>query len=264
MTANLERLVDDLSQLTVIEAAELSKMLEDKWGVSAAAPVAVAAAGPAEAGAEEEEKTEFDVVLTAFGDKKINVIKEVRAITGLGLKEAKELVESAPKPIKEGVDKDEAAELQKKLERRRGVGRAQNRRPTRAGARGRAAARRSSATLRPQTAARSAAAQPAPRHGHGKGNDGSLTHGSQARPQGIRTYPGRLRHARPDRGAEDVIRQVPANGRGARGAGEARPSGSLRNRVPDFGLRGERAAGNSSNTSSSPPNTTSTNASSAT
>ena len=116
MAADLEQLVDNLSQLTVIEAAELSKMLEEKWGVSAAAPVAVAAAGPVDAAPAEEEKTEFDVVLTAFGEKKINVIKEVRAITGLGLKEAKDLVESAPKAIKEGVDKDEAGALQKKLE----------------------------------------------------------------------------------------------------------------------------------------------------
>ncbi len=118
--ANLEQLVEDLSALTVLEAAELSKLLEDKWGVSAAAPVAVAAvAGGAAAGGEAaaaEEKTEFDVVLTAAGDKKINVIKEVRGITGLGLKEAKELVEGAPKPIKEGVGKDEAEELKKKLE----------------------------------------------------------------------------------------------------------------------------------------------------
>ena len=116
MAADLEQLVDNLSQLTVIEAAELSKMLEERWGVSAAAPVAVAAAGPVDAAPAEEEKTEFDVVLTAFGEKKINVIKEVRAITGLGLKEAKDLVESAPKAIKEGVDKDEAGALQKKLE----------------------------------------------------------------------------------------------------------------------------------------------------
>ena len=116
MAADLEQLVDNLSQLTVIEAAELSKMLEEKWGVSAAAPVAVAAAGPVDAAPAEEEKTEFDVVLTAFGEKKINVIKEVRAITGLGLKEAKDLVESAPKAIKEGIDKDEAGALQKKLE----------------------------------------------------------------------------------------------------------------------------------------------------
>src|SRR5918997_1283187 len=101
--ANLEQLVDDLSQLTVLEAAELSKMLEEKWGVSAAAPVAVAAAGGgAAAAAPVEEKTEFDVVLTAAGDKKINVIKEVRAITGLGLKEAKDLVEGATKTVKEG------------------------------------------------------------------------------------------------------------------------------------------------------------------
>ncbi len=118
--ANLEQLVEDLSALTVLEAAELSKLLEEKWGVSAAAPVAVAAvAGGAAAGGEAaaaEEKTEFDVVLTAAGDKKINVIKEVRGITGLGLKEAKELVEGAPKPIKEGVGKDEAEELKKKLE----------------------------------------------------------------------------------------------------------------------------------------------------
>jgi len=101
--------------LTVMEAAELSKLLEEKWGVSAAAPVAVAAAaGPAAEAA--EEKTEFDVILTSAGDKKINVIKEVRAITGLGLKEAKELVEGAPKPVKEAVSKDEAEELKKKLE----------------------------------------------------------------------------------------------------------------------------------------------------
>jgi large subunit ribosomal protein L7/L12 len=113
--ANLDKIVDDLSSLTVMEAAELSKLLEEKWGVSAAAPVA-AAAGPAAAGEAAEEKTEFDVILSAAGDKKINVIKEVRAITALGLKEAKELVESAPKPVKEGVNKDEAEELKKKLE----------------------------------------------------------------------------------------------------------------------------------------------------
>jgi large subunit ribosomal protein L7/L12 len=117
--ADLEKLVDDLSGLTVLEAAELSKMLEEKWGVSAAAPVAVAAvAGAAggEAAAAEEEKDSFDVVLAAAGDKKINVIKEVRAITGLGLKEAKDLVEGAPKPVKEGASKDEAEEFKKKLE----------------------------------------------------------------------------------------------------------------------------------------------------
>lgn len=115
--ANLEQLVEDLSALTVLEAAELSKMLEEKWGVSAAAPVAVAAAGaPAEGGAAAEEKDEFDVVLASAGDKKINVIKEVRTITGLGLKEAKELVESAPKEIKQGVGKDEANEIKEKLE----------------------------------------------------------------------------------------------------------------------------------------------------
>ncbi len=114
---DLEKLVDELSSLTVIEAAELSKMLEEKWGVSAAAPVVVAAVpGGDDAGAAEEEQTEFDVVLAGFGDNKIAVIKEVRAITGLGLKEAKELVEGAPRPIKEAVGKDEAAELRKKLE----------------------------------------------------------------------------------------------------------------------------------------------------
>ncbi len=115
--ADLEKIVEELSQLTVMEAAELSKMLEEKWGVSAAAPVAVAAA-PGAGGAAEaaEEKTEFDVVLASIGDKKINVIKEVRAITGLGLKEAKELVESAPKAIKESVSKEEAEEIKKKLE----------------------------------------------------------------------------------------------------------------------------------------------------
>ena len=115
--ADLARLVDDLSVLTVIEAAQLSKMLEEKWGVSAAAPVAVAAAGAgAAAAAPVAEKTEFDVILATIGDKKINVIKEVRAITGLGLKEAKDLVEGAPKPVKEGVNKDEAAKLRKQLE----------------------------------------------------------------------------------------------------------------------------------------------------
>ena len=117
--ADLQKLVDDLSALTVIEAAELSKLLEEKWGVSAAAPVAVAglaAASGGDAAAAEEEQTEFDVILGGAGDKKINVIKEVRAITGLGLKEAKDLVESAPKAVKEAVSKDEAEELKKKLE----------------------------------------------------------------------------------------------------------------------------------------------------
>jgi large subunit ribosomal protein L7/L12 len=116
--ADLEKLADDLSALTVLEAAELSKMLEEKWGVSAAAPVAVAAGVPAGGGdaAAAEEQTEFDVILAAAGDKKINVIKEVRTITGLGLKEAKDLVEGAPKPVKEGVSKDEANELKAKLE----------------------------------------------------------------------------------------------------------------------------------------------------
>ena len=114
--ANLQQIVEDLSGLTIMEAAELSKMLEEKWGVSAAAPVAVAAAAPGAAAAAVEEKDEFTVVLAAFGDQKINVIKEVRAITGLGLKEAKDLVEGAPKPVKEGVKKDEAAEIKKKLE----------------------------------------------------------------------------------------------------------------------------------------------------
>ena len=114
--ADLEKLVEELSALTVMEAAELSTMLEEKWGVSAAAPVAVAAVAGGVAAEAAEEKTEFDVVLTAAGDKKINVIKEVRGITGLGLKEAKELVEGAPKPVKEGVDKAEAEELKAKLE----------------------------------------------------------------------------------------------------------------------------------------------------
>ncbi|MFN3233772.1 MAG: 50S ribosomal protein L7/L12 [Alphaproteobacteria bacterium] len=116
--ADLEKLVDELSELTVLEAAELSKLLEEKWGVSAAAPVAVAAVGgAADAGAAAaEEQTEFDVILAAAGDKKINVIKEVRAITGLGLKDAKDLVEGAPKPVKEGVNKEEAEELKGKLE----------------------------------------------------------------------------------------------------------------------------------------------------
>ncbi len=116
--ANLEQIVDQLSELTVLEAAELSKLLEDKWGVSAAAPVAVAAAPGAAAGGADAaaEKDEFDIVLASAGDKKINVIKEVRTITGLGLKEAKELVEGAPKPLKEGVAKDEANEIKAKLE----------------------------------------------------------------------------------------------------------------------------------------------------
>ena len=114
--ADLSKIVDDLSSLTVLEAAELSKMLEEKWGVSAAAPVAVAAAAPGAAAPVAEEKTEFDVVLTAAGDKKINVIKEVRAITGLGLKEAKDLIEAAPKAVKEGIAKAEAEDIKKKLE----------------------------------------------------------------------------------------------------------------------------------------------------
>ena len=116
--ADIEKIADDLSALTVLEAAELSKLLEEKWGVSAAAPVAVAAGAPAggDAGAAAEEQSEFDVILAAAGDKKINVIKEVRTITGLGLKEAKDLVEGAPKPVKEGVSKEEADELKGKLE----------------------------------------------------------------------------------------------------------------------------------------------------
>ena len=117
--ADLAKLVDDLSSLTVLEAADLAKMLEEKWGVSAAAAVAVAAgpaAGAAAGGAAAEEQTEFTVVLASAGDKKIEVIKEVRAITGLGLKEAKDLVEAAPKPVKEAVAKDEAEKLKKQLE----------------------------------------------------------------------------------------------------------------------------------------------------
>ncbi|MDF1733614.1 MAG: 50S ribosomal protein L7/L12 [Minwuia sp.] len=116
--ADLEKIAEDLSNLTVLEAAELTKLLEEKWGVSAAAaavamPGAVAGGGDAAAA---EEKTEFDVILAEVGDKKINVIKEVRAVTGLGLKEAKDLVEGAPKPVKEGVDKDEAEKIKKQLE----------------------------------------------------------------------------------------------------------------------------------------------------
>ncbi len=118
--ADLAKLVDELSSLTVLEAAELSKLLEEKWGVSAAAPVAVAAAAPAggaaAAAAPAEEQTEFTVILAKAGEKKINVIKEVRTITGLGLKEAKDLVEGAPKPVKEGVGKDEVAKIKKMLE----------------------------------------------------------------------------------------------------------------------------------------------------
>ena len=114
--ADMARLVEELSALTVLEAAELSKMLEERWGVSAAAPVAAAAAGPVVAAAPVEEQTEFTVILATIGEKKINVIKEVRTITGLGLKEAKDLVEGAPKAVKEGVNKDEAAKLKKQLE----------------------------------------------------------------------------------------------------------------------------------------------------
>ncbi len=114
--ANLDKIVDELSGLTVIEAADLAKLLEEKWGVSAAAPAAMAAAPAADGGAAAEEQSEFDVVLASFGEKKINVIKEVRAITGLGLKEAKDLVESAPKEIKEGVSKDEANKIKEQLE----------------------------------------------------------------------------------------------------------------------------------------------------
>jgi len=116
---DLSKLVDELSKLTVLEAAELSKLLEEKWGVSAAAPVAVAAAGPAGGGAAAapvEEQTEFTVILATVGDKKINVIKEIRTITGLGLKEAKDLVEGAPKTVKENATKDEAAAIKKTLE----------------------------------------------------------------------------------------------------------------------------------------------------
>src|SRR6201996_833435 len=120
--ANLEKLVDDLSALTVMEAAELSKLLEEKWGVSAAAPVAVAAApgaggGAAAPAAPVEEQTEFTVILAKAGDKKINVIKEIRTITGLGLKEAKDLVEGAPKTVKEGANKDDAAKIKAQLEK---------------------------------------------------------------------------------------------------------------------------------------------------
>ena len=113
--ADLQKIVDELSKLTVLEAADLAKLLEEKWGVSAAAAVAVAA-GPAAGAAAVEEKTEFTVILVAAGEKKIEVIKEVRALTGLGLKEAKDLVEGAPKPVKEGVNKDEAAKIKKQLE----------------------------------------------------------------------------------------------------------------------------------------------------
>ena len=116
MSNNLDTIVESLSKLTVLEAADLVKKLEETWGVSAAAPVAVAAAGGGDAGAAAEEKTEFTVVLKAAGEKKINVIKEVRAITGLGLKEAKDLVEGAPKPVKEGASKDDAEKFKKQLE----------------------------------------------------------------------------------------------------------------------------------------------------
>jgi large subunit ribosomal protein L7/L12 len=115
--ANLQKIVDELSGLTVLEAAELAKMLEEKWGVSAAAPVAMMAAGAAAPAAAVEEKTEFNVILTAVGAQKINVIKEVRAVTSLGLKEAKDLVEGAPKAVKEGVNKEEADKIKAQLEK---------------------------------------------------------------------------------------------------------------------------------------------------
>ncbi|BDA84810.1 50S ribosomal protein L7/L12 [Aureimonas sp. SA4125] len=115
--ADLAKIVEDLSTLTVLEAAELSKMLEEKWGVSAAAPVAAAASGGGAVAEAVEEKTEFDVILASAGAQKINVIKEVRAITGLGLKEAKDLVDGAPKPVKEGVSKDDAAKIKDQLEK---------------------------------------------------------------------------------------------------------------------------------------------------
>ena len=114
--ADLQKIVDELSGLTVLEAAELAKMLEEKWGVSAAAPVAMMAAGAAAPAAAVEEKTEFNVILTSIGAQKINVIKEVRAVTSLGLKEAKDLVEGAPKAVKEGVNKEEAEKIKKQLE----------------------------------------------------------------------------------------------------------------------------------------------------
>jgi len=114
--ADLDKIVEDLSNLTVLEAAELSKLLEDKWGVSAAAPVAMAMPGAAAGGEASEEQTEFTVILKSAGEKKINVIKEVRAITGLGLKEAKDLVEGAPKEVKSDISKDEAEDFKKKLE----------------------------------------------------------------------------------------------------------------------------------------------------
>ena len=116
MSSDLNAIADQLSNLTVMEAAELATLLEEKWGVSAAAPVAVAAAAPGAAAAAEEEQTEFDAILVSFGDKKIQVSKEVRTITGLGLKEAKDLVESAPKALKEGVGKEEADEIKAKIE----------------------------------------------------------------------------------------------------------------------------------------------------
>lgn len=116
MSDKLEKIVEELSKLSVIEAADLSKMLEEKWGVSAAAAVAVAA-GPAAGAAAEEEKTEFDVTLESFGDNKINVIKEVRAVTGLGLKEAKDMVEGAPSPVKQGIPKSEAEKIKEQLEK---------------------------------------------------------------------------------------------------------------------------------------------------
>ncbi len=114
--ADIEKIAEELSGLTVIEAADLAKLLEEKWGVSAAAPVAAVVAAPAEGAAEAEEQDSFDVILSAFGDKKINVIKEVRAITGLGLKEAKDLVEAVPRPIKEGAAKEEAEQIRERLE----------------------------------------------------------------------------------------------------------------------------------------------------
>ena len=208
--ANLEQIVEDLSGLTVLEAAELSKMLEEKWGVSAAAPVAVAAAAPgAGAGAEAaEEKDEFDVVLAAAGEKKINVIKEVRTITGLGLKEAKDLVEGAPKAVKEGVKKDEAEAIKKQLEAGPSVMWLSPRHLTASGSR---AGPRQSVTAAECRGATPSEIRPGTHILYVvRSFNAQYVYRSQAHSEGFRPPAVRRRNAESDRSPEDVLRTVPA------------------------------------------------------
>ena len=234
--ADLQKLVDELSSLTVLEAAELSKLLEEKWGVSAAAPVAVAAAAPAAAAAAAapvEEQTEFTVILAKAGDKKINVIKEVRTITGLGLKEAKDLVEGAPKPVKEGVNKDEVAKIRRCWRTRAPPWRSSSAiERTQSGQRGaaeplsrldwmragisrfppRSALRRRTPPGRPE-------ASPGQRHGSRQDiheRDHQVVYRAQAHPPELRAHPRSGADAEPDRRAARQLRGVPADERPAR------------------------------------------------